>query len=290
MKQRIEQFTRKEIKQIAEAYANTNIEQGVATSFCERFKIQGSGLFYKILKKAVIESIVSDEVARKMAKKAAENSEKYGGGKAARSRTESSYRNAFEMRKNFRFSDSQIKGYAMAYAKVPRDMSPEEFASINCMTVALLEKTMIAAVIDFLVDEDTATCIMAKLSSLMQDSVAFQEFKDSMLALRKTNRKIRKNFVNGRRLYKNAMELVKEGVTKNHDAAMRKAHKDFILSELSDYAITDELKEYAESMGINLSADEPDEDTMHPHEEYDLYEDDAEDDDPVQMSLLDLLN
>lgn len=105
-------FSRRMIKVIAEDYANSSVYHA-GTHFCEKYNITSS-VFYEVLKKAIRESIVSERVGKRIAEKAAQNSGHHGG-KGGSILTMRAYERCFEERKEFEFSKTDVKKYALEF-------------------------------------------------------------------------------------------------------------------------------------------------------------------------------
>lgn len=124
----IRSFSRRELYEMAIHYVESPAKYS-GDFFADMYGISKS-TFYHILHKVVEESIVSIEVSKRIAEKAAENTFKYGG-KGAEIVTYESYNRSIERRKVFRFGKEEAKRYVSAY--IASNQTLENFSFNNYM-------------------------------------------------------------------------------------------------------------------------------------------------------------
>lgn len=97
-------FSRAEIWEIATRYANTGL--AYSHDFFEKEYTVSANTFYNVLEKAVTESIVDMNIVKKMAIKAASNSEQKAG-IAGKNRSEKHYEELMRQRARYMFSKKE---------------------------------------------------------------------------------------------------------------------------------------------------------------------------------------
>ena len=142
MARELKDFSRREIKEIAEEYANTPYKKS-CEHFMEEYNISES-TFYNVLHKAVVESIVSTTFARMIQNKAAANSERHGGINAKK-RTFNAYEHLINKRTGFRFKVAEGKKLVLKY--IYSEATIEVFACDNCVNLLLLKRALRDAVV-----------------------------------------------------------------------------------------------------------------------------------------------
>jgi hypothetical protein len=142
MARKIKDIPRKEMKAIAVEYANTPFNHS-AEVFMEKYNIRES-TFYNIRHKAILESMVTENVARMIQNKASANSKKHGG-EYARIRTFNTYEYLLNQRKAYRLKVSEAKKIVLRY--IYSDIYLETFAQNNCVDVVLLKRALRDAVV-----------------------------------------------------------------------------------------------------------------------------------------------
>ena len=179
MTRKLKDFSREQIYKIASEYA-TSPNHITAYYFCRAYNIK-EGVFYNILKKAVIESIVSIDYVGYMKEKSAYNAYHHAENDGMHL-SENNYDFYLEKRRTFHFNNKLTKQYAENYAKSP--LSLKEFAKVNYMSPKLLESTLQRAIEENLVKEDTV--IVLRLKALKWNaSDRVNPFFDKMLEKRK---------------------------------------------------------------------------------------------------------
>jgi len=153
----LKDFSRQQIKKIATEYAKTPLDI-THTYFEERYDISGS-TFYGILKNAVIKGIVEDDIVEKMAYKAQENSREKAGDAGA-FRSNHFYDYLKKRRRIFELTLSEKIEITIKYSK--SNLDKHEFAKRNALTVKLLQKTLLSALTENMVDDATFETIRKK--------------------------------------------------------------------------------------------------------------------------------
>lgn len=138
----LKDLSRREIKEIAEEYANTPFCKS-CEYFMDEYNISES-TFYNVLHKAVLESIVSESTAKMIQNKAAGNSERHGGVNAKK-RTLNTYEHLLNQRTGFRFKVSEGKKIVLKYISSEKPI--EIFAYDNCVNLRLLKLALRDAVV-----------------------------------------------------------------------------------------------------------------------------------------------
>lgn len=129
----IRQLSRYDMLVIATDYAQSPCFYS-GDFFSEKYGISKS-TFYSVLKKAIVESIVSIEVAKQIMEKAACNTKQHGG-EGAEVITRHAYKNKLEERQFFRFDQKEAELWAKRFADSDEDMYT--FCNRNCVHIKLL--------------------------------------------------------------------------------------------------------------------------------------------------------
>lgn len=138
MKRTIKQLSRYEMLVIATEYANTPCSAS-GDFFSERYGVS-KNTFYSILHKAIIESIVTIDVARQIARKASYNTRQHGG-EGAEIRTNRVYNEDIKQRENFRFGREEAKKWVEMYADSKDTL--EIFCRKNFLSPILLQRAIV---------------------------------------------------------------------------------------------------------------------------------------------------
>lgn len=170
---RLKDFSRSQIKKVATEYATSDL--ACNHSYFEREYDISDSTFYNLLDKAIIESIVDEDIARKIGNKAAANaSTKAGESAGIRSKLHNSH--LMMKRKNFKFSKVEAKKMAIKYAK--SSLSKEAFCKSNCITKKLFDDALVRAIAECWIDDKTYEEIKSKaLQNNGNSSSACELFK-----------------------------------------------------------------------------------------------------------------
>lgn len=156
-------FSRKQIWEIANSYANTGYEY--SHDYYEReYKISKS-TFYTILEKAVIEHIVNLDIVELMCKKAAYNSG-VKAGEAGYERSIKHYDYLKKKRAQYRVSKKQAVHLTIKYSE--SKLLKNEFAKENYISTKMLDIIFKDAIINCWVSDEVVNKLKQK--SLRQDS------------------------------------------------------------------------------------------------------------------------
>ena len=176
-------FSRCDVKNIALEYASSKDEVS-ASYFCEMYNIT-EGVFYSIIKRAVVESIVNDETARTIAKKASRNSGARGG-EGGRIRSVYKHERLMHERSKFEFTIKEKIWYATQYAKSASYVDAKTFMIQHSMTRALFDRTICSAIVDGYVSDIVAKELYGKaLQHNREEKV--RTFFEGLFAQRKAN-------------------------------------------------------------------------------------------------------
>ncbi|MBQ9267586.1 MAG: hypothetical protein IJ217_04840 [Clostridia bacterium] len=178
-------LSRKEIYSVAAEYAGTD-EMLAERYFMRRYDMT-SWVYRNILRKAVVESVVPDDIVERMAQKAQSNSAVNGGsGGAVRSKIY--YGNLKLKRETFEFPKGERLSYVRIYLN--SDDTLEEVGRRYYIQSNLLQRTFQSAITDSLIsDEELKRLEVRFIEDPSPLAKVFQEHFDSMVNVRKMNAK-----------------------------------------------------------------------------------------------------
>lgn len=189
-KRTVKDFSRKEIHGIAMLYSD-----GLYTyhDFCDQYNAS-QNTFYSILSRAVVEWIVSDDVADRIKHVSAANSVlkveviSKNGKKASNAgqRGLQAWDKRFIKREHFQFPKSEAKKIAEDYAESP--LPKYDFARESYMPVRLLSQTLKRAIIFNWVSDSLVEALESK-ALCYNDKEKVTKFFDSLWAIRKENKR-----------------------------------------------------------------------------------------------------
>ncbi len=139
----LKDFSRIEIKQIAEEYANEPVSHSY---FSKKYNISRS-TFYNILNKSIIEHIVSYDTAIKMKNRAISNTENKLKTNIGASKISLHYDRIISKRDSFIFSKNTRVKIIRNFANRDPQISKTEFCKINVIDNKLLDKMIIQAIV-----------------------------------------------------------------------------------------------------------------------------------------------
>jgi len=180
---RLKDFSRKKIREIATEYANT--ELAYSYSYFEREYEISQATFYNILQKSIIESIVNDEIAKRIGEKLAANSEKKAGEPAA-IRSKRHHEHLIMKRKTFKFSKVDAKKIALMYSK--SNLDKKSFCNTHVIHYRLFDDALVRAIAENWIDDEAYGKIRSKaLKNHGSSSKAYELFQklDKMRNIRK---------------------------------------------------------------------------------------------------------
>lgn len=248
-------FSRYDVKNIALEYASSEDEVS-ASYFCETYNIT-EGVFYSIIKRAVVESIVNEETAHVIAKKASRNSAARGG-EGGRIRSVYKHERLMRERKKFEFTIKEKIWYATQYAKSPSYVDVKTFIVQHSMTRELFDRTVRSAIVDGHVSDIVARELFGKaLQHNKEERV--RPFFDGLFAERQTNMKAKKE--HERQIRVKSRERSKERKEKqlmeDDEEMARQKHQEFIQLGIQDFGIPDEMEEQLDSLNMkNLEVED----------------------------------
>lgn len=154
---RLKDFSRKKIREIATEYATTNLAYN--HSYFEKEYEISEATFYNILQKSIVESIVNDEIAKCIGKKAQANSEQKAG-KYAGIQTKRHQEHLLMKRKTFKFSKSYATKIAIMYSK--SNLDKKSFCHANVIHSRLFDDALVRAVVERWIDDKAYERIKSK--------------------------------------------------------------------------------------------------------------------------------
>lgn len=178
----ISELSRAQMRIIAENYANTSNE--ISGGIISRQYNLSKGTLNRLLKKVIVEHIVTEEMAMKIASKSAENAAIHGGA-GAYNRVLNAYQRYLKERKLFRFDRKTESELTIEYATTP--VSPMSFWQLHSMDRLLFNKTLRYAVIESLVEDDIVE-LLKKKTKHFNPSEEVEGYFDSLILERETMR------------------------------------------------------------------------------------------------------
>lgn len=176
-------FSRKQIWEIATEYANTNCAYS-RDYFSREYDISYN-TFYKLLERAVIESIVDEATILRMADKSAHNSDDKAG-EGARKRSQKHYKYLMLKRNVYILPKKEAIVLTTNYANSV--LAKSAFLRNNFMDRKIFDRTVYKAVLENWVSDEVVE--MLKSKSLRYDSSEkVQKFWDQLLKYRNENKK-----------------------------------------------------------------------------------------------------
>lgn len=181
--------------EIALAYSTGNYNYH---DFLQQYPNCNQHNFYTLLHVAVEKVIVSESVARKIQQVAVANSVQ----KAQETYTDQDYIfrirsrifNSWEKRiikaKEFKFSKKEAKTLIENYSK--SKLSKSDFCTINCISIALFESTLIDAIVYSWVDDECFDTLYNKAIQNSRHSEQVEHFFEQLTKARKRNKASKK--------------------------------------------------------------------------------------------------
>lgn len=189
----LKDFSRKRIARIAILYSYGNYGY---CDFQEDYPYVSRSVFYSILDAAVVENIVSDDVASRMQKVSLDNSyrqvyDKSGLSAAKKSveRGKATWRKRMRDRHDFNFNKTTSKQLAIAYAN--SSLSLNDFCKDNCIPVNLFNRTLKNAIINCYVSDKVVRQLREKALKFNEEEKVNQFF-DFLCEKRKENKSRKK--------------------------------------------------------------------------------------------------
>lgn len=156
-KRKLKDLSRREMSIIAEEYASSSCFYS-GEYFTKKYRISSS-TFYNILHKVILESIVRESIAQRIAAKAASNNERHGG-EAAKQRTIDMYRELIEKSKTYRLGREDAKKWALNYLESPHDI--DYFAQMNYLKPILLKRALYDVIVNSWLNDELVSRLYEK--------------------------------------------------------------------------------------------------------------------------------
>ena len=182
MAKRINRYSRKEIRELAEMYLNT----ADSISVCSKKLGMAPSTAKALLDRAVIESVITSDEIDDMESKKKRNCREYGGEGAA-IRIEQYYATLRSKKRTFDMPASDKTWYTRMYAFSGYTL--EHMAQLYFMPKTMLEKAIEDAIKDNLIDEKTVNEIINKLVDDETGGKLLAEY-ESLMDLRAQNQQL----------------------------------------------------------------------------------------------------
>lgn len=262
MARKVQDLSRREIREIALSYARSNDEVS-RSYYIEQYNISES-VFYHCLEKAVEESIVSLKEAELIANKAARNGARKAG-KGASVNSHKHYQRFIDARSTFRFDSSDRKKYVEMYAKSP--MEYKVFYSYHFIPEVVMRDAILVAVQSNEVSDECVALLYQKslrahgkeaadklydvLKAKREEFKAAKKQKERLQSKARRERKKAEKAAQAAQAAAEEEEAMREAqVAVKEEEARMAEQRTFVQMTLSDYSIPDELEEQKESLGI----------------------------------------
>lgn len=219
---------RGEIYKIALQYADSE-DVISATYFCEEYDITES-VFRGIIARAVIESVVTEEYAKRISEKAGRNAERHGGA-GAQLRSVKYHQYLMNRRKSFQFSKAKKIEIVTQYANSEGYIDLHIFSAINAICIPLLNRTIQSAIVDGLVSDEIIELLKRKALQ-RNDSSRVEKFFEQLIEERTAKKRKKKN-----------KKVISE--KKQSTDSCKNMQLQFVLETMDDYGIPSEMCEYA---------------------------------------------
>lgn len=184
---RLKDFSRKQIREIATVYATT--ELACNYSYFEKEYEISEATFYNILKKAIIESIVDDNIAKQIGRKTEKNSAKKAG-RSAGLRTRRHQEQLLQKRKEFKMKKGEAIQTAIRYSK--STFNKKQFCIVNIIAIKLFDDALVRAIIEKWIDDECYERIKSKALKNHNNSSRAYEFFQKLDEEREKNEQERR--------------------------------------------------------------------------------------------------
>ena len=282
MERKVREFSRSECRKVAIGYATT--ADDLSASYFGMLYHTSPEVIYGVIRRAVVESMVGENVVRLIANKAGRNSSNHGG-EGGRRKSHEKYQRLLERRGKFEFSRDNKEYYAIEYANSDEAIDMRVFAEIHCMSRNLLQRTLVSAIVDNIVSDEIVEKLYKKALQHNPSWRVARLFRD-LKNQRQKNIQEKKNRQKERRLQRivrneeEDVQALLDELMLNPDNEQKRQQLEFIQVTMADYGIPDEMAEQFASL-------EEARKELHNTEEYRPEE--SEDDKPIpnQLSFLD---
>ena len=250
MKRKVKDFSRSEAKNIAINYATTS-DDLTASYFAMLYNTTSEDI-YGILRRAVVESMVSDRVVSLIANKSGRNSAERAK-VIGQTKSYDKYQRLMERRAKFQFSREKREYYAIEYANSDPAINLSVFANLHCMSRSLLQRTLVSAVVDNIVSDDVVDKLKEKALQHNQQVIVERFFRNLKKQRQEniTNKKARQK---ERRMQRKAqyeddeVKAMIEALMLNPDDEDKRRELEFIQMRIDAYGIPDEQSDQLESI------------------------------------------
>ena len=245
MERKASEFTRNECRKIAISYA-TSIDD-LSASYYARLYNTSTTVIYSIIDRAVIESMIAENVISLIVAKSGRNASMHGG-EHGRKQSYDKYKRLMERRANFEFTRATKEYYTIEYVNSDEVIDMKVFADINCMTTKLLQKTLVSAVVDNIVSEEIVDKLYKKALQHNPSWKVVRLFKNlrrqrqENLAEKKARQKERR-LKNNWQKEEDEIRAMLDAILLNPDDAEKRKHLEFIQMGIADYGIPGEMEE-----------------------------------------------
>lgn len=250
MKRKVKDFSRSEAKNIAIHYATTS-DDLTASYFAMLYNTTSEDI-YSILRRAVVESMVSDRVVSLIANKSGRNSAERAK-VIGQTKSYDKYQRLMERRAKFQFSREKREYYAIEYANSDPAISLRVFAELHCMSRSLLQKTLVSAIVDNVVSDEVVEKLKEKALQHNQQ-VIVERFFRNLKKQRQENIANKKARQKERRMQRKAqyeddeVKAMIEALMLNPDDEDKRRELEFIQMRIDAYGIPDEQSEQLASI------------------------------------------
>lgn len=250
MERKVKDFSRSECRKIAIGYATT--EDDLTASYFGMLYNTSQEVIYGVIRKAVVESMVGENVVRIIATKSGRNSANHGG-EGGKQKSHEKYQRLIERRSRFEFSRDKKEYYTIEYANADRAVDMKVFAEIHCMSRSLLQKTLVSAVVDNIVSDEVVEKLYQKALQHNSSWRVEKLFRD-LKARRQSNIEAKKAQQKERRLQRKMrkedddVQALIDALMLDPDNEEKRKQLDFIQTSMTDFGIPDEMEEQMESL------------------------------------------
>ena len=250
MKRKVKDFSRSEAKNIAIHYATTS-DDLTASYFAMLYNTTSEDI-YSILRRAVVESMVSDRVVSLIANKSGRNSAERAK-VIGQTKSYDKYQRLMERRAKFQFSREKREYYAIEYANSDPAISLRVFAELHCMSRSLLQKTLVSAIVDNVVSDEVVERLKEKALQHNQQ-VIVERFFRNLKKQRQENIANKKARQKERRMQRKAqyeddeVKAMIEALMLNPDDEDKRRELEFIQMRIDAYGIPDEQNDQLASI------------------------------------------
>lgn len=250
MKRKVKDFSRSEAKKIAINYATTS-DDLTASYFAMLYNTTSEDI-YGILRRAVVESMVSDRVVSLIANKSGRNSAEKAK-VVGQTKSYEKYQRLMERRAKFQFSREKREYYAIEYANSDPAITLRVFAELHCMSRSLLQRTLVSAVVDNVVSDEVVEKLREKALQ-GNPSWKVERFFKALKKQRQENIANKKARQKERRMQRKAqyeedeVRAMIEALMLNPDDEDKRRELEFIQMRIDAYGIPDEQSDQIASI------------------------------------------